>query len=520
MRKIVQLAFMLLISASLHASVIYVNSSATGLNDGTSWANAFTNLEAGLAASTGGDSVWVSAGTYVVPAADFQFSIPANVGVYGGFPPTGNPGWGDRDWKGHTTIVSGDRSGDDDPFNVTGTRGDNSYRVFLVDSYAEINGMTLQNGGDLGSRSGAAVVVNGTTTRTLKMVDCIVKDCYGISSSGVAAGDGAIRLNCYGPTDTVSFENITFQQNAALKGGAVTIYGATVFFDNCKFNQNVSGEGAAVYLKASTHGEARAVLNNCSLYKQNYGFSNDNCFHVSGEGTTPATLIVANSTLHTNGAPLVQLREGGTTLSSWGVAVFENCIVYDPSYPTAPDMWEFSTIPPAMPPALTTRYCLTNAPAMTFGTDGAHSDNIYETTPIFDVADTVVNRFILDCNSPGVNDGNTSAAYLTTTDIEGNVRVDGDTIDIGAWESTCVTTSKDRVEEVEPFTVYPNPATSELRIQSSEPIRKIEILSLQGQKLKEVRGADHVEVETLPKGIYLIRIGTGAGQHTAKFVKQ
>ena len=42
----------------------YVKSNATGDNNGTSWDNAFTDLQSALSVSTYNDSIFVAAGTY------------------------------------------------------------------------------------------------------------------------------------------------------------------------------------------------------------------------------------------------------------------------------------------------------------------------------------------------------------------------------------------------------------------------------------------------------------------------
>jgi len=60
--------------------IIYVAQSASGANDGTSWANAYTSVVAALTVAGHGEEVWVSAGTYTD-----SIVLPEYVALYGGF---------------------------------------------------------------------------------------------------------------------------------------------------------------------------------------------------------------------------------------------------------------------------------------------------------------------------------------------------------------------------------------------------------------------------------------------------
>ncbi|MFH1108822.1 MAG: right-handed parallel beta-helix repeat-containing protein [Planctomycetota bacterium] len=106
--------------------VVYVNSQAVGANDGTSWTNAFSDLQDALDDARNNDGcpceIWITAGIYKPDRGTgdrgIAFEPPGNVSLYGGF-----AGFeeclDDRDWVKKETILSGDLRGDDD-LNATG----------------------------------------------------------------------------------------------------------------------------------------------------------------------------------------------------------------------------------------------------------------------------------------------------------------------------------------------------------------------------------------------------------------
>ncbi|MCH7702167.1 MAG: hypothetical protein IID37_10810 [Planctomycetes bacterium] len=102
--------------ARVNAAVIFVKADADGNNDGTSWENAFTDLQDALAASEGGDQIWVAAATYNPdgPGGDrtATFQLISGVGLYGGFA-GGETELDERDPDLNVTILSGDLNGDD-----------------------------------------------------------------------------------------------------------------------------------------------------------------------------------------------------------------------------------------------------------------------------------------------------------------------------------------------------------------------------------------------------------------------
>src|SRR5688572_2241777 len=81
-------ALAILLSATSHADVFYVDDSATGANNGTSWTDAWISLQSALNSISVGadDTVRVAQGTYKPHASNTAISFQLkNVEILGGY---------------------------------------------------------------------------------------------------------------------------------------------------------------------------------------------------------------------------------------------------------------------------------------------------------------------------------------------------------------------------------------------------------------------------------------------------
>ncbi|RZJ31638.1 MAG: T9SS type A sorting domain-containing protein, partial [Chryseobacterium sp.] len=70
-------------------------------------------------------------------------------------------------------------------------------------------------------------------------------------------------------------------------------------------------------------------------------------------------------------------------------------------------------------------------------------------------------------------------------------------------------------------TLYPNPTSDVLNIETKQTISKIEIFDLSGKLLKSESGKDKkINVSQLAKGMYLIKLYTENGVVPSKFIKK
>ncbi len=122
-------------SICLSSGICYVDKDATGLQDGSSWIDAYRSLEQALDRALHCPDItqiWIAGGTYI-PYAEVSrntgFNIPPGISIYGGF--EGNESnIAQRIYGAFPTILSGD-------IGVTGAISDNLYHVVTMQSGAE-----------------------------------------------------------------------------------------------------------------------------------------------------------------------------------------------------------------------------------------------------------------------------------------------------------------------------------------------------------------------------------------------
>ena len=123
---ILRVLIAILLCQFAYGKLIYVDDDATGLNDGTSWENAYVYLQEALADANIADKpvdIFVAQGVYkpngglvAIPEFDWRtttFQLINGVALRGGFAGFGEIDPDARDIESYETILSGDLNGDD-----------------------------------------------------------------------------------------------------------------------------------------------------------------------------------------------------------------------------------------------------------------------------------------------------------------------------------------------------------------------------------------------------------------------
>ncbi|MES2628841.1 MAG: T9SS type A sorting domain-containing protein [Bacteroidota bacterium] len=295
------------------ADTVYVDQSATGTNNGTSWANAYTNLQTAISTQAADKVFLVAQGTYYPSATanpNATFSLKSGHQLYGGFP-AGGTAFGLRKPKTNVTVLSGDLNRNSTPEN-----GVDAYTVVTLNGLANavvIDGFTISGGENSGAQGAGIIILNTEATISNNIIE-----------NNIAEDGAGIYNVSFLPVSTRIFKN-TIRFNTARnlnddgKGGGIYIEGQANIYNNLIY-KNFGGLGGGIY--AFQNGYDAFVINNTVAnnrggikgiaYKINSGsvsyfnnviWNNEFAYNFNGSFTDPDSLHTRN-----NIAPNILLR--------------------------------------------------------------------------------------------------------------------------------------------------------------------------------------------------------------------
>ena len=286
MKKVIIILLSIVCSVSLWAEqVFYVTETGAGYKNGSSWDNAFADVQTAIdkASSAGGGEVWIAKGTYKHGSA---MTMKNNVAIYGGF--AGTETSKDQRVAGNNTILD----------------GEGKYRVFYnnysssnpLTNSAKLDNVTIQNGyasdGNnifVSSADYGAGMYNNYASP--EITNCTFSN--NSASGNYSDGGGMYNVNSSSPVLT----NCTFSGNSAsyCGGGMYNVNSSSPTLTNCTFSNNsTSGDGGGMYNTSSSS----PVLTNCT-------FTNNSAYDGYGGGMynyNNSSPVLTNCTFSNNSA--------------------------------------------------------------------------------------------------------------------------------------------------------------------------------------------------------------------------
>ncbi len=274
--------------------LIHVDKDATGDNDGSSWTDAYTDLQSALADADSDYEVceiWAAEGAYKPDDCTAcgtgdrasTFTLVDGVGVYGGFVggANGETERDQRDPASHETILDGEIG------LASLTR---VYHVVTIPANALsgtiLDGFTIKRGKADGTsaanydRGGGIYLVGGSS---------VIQNCELSDNDGIHGGALYLGTNAQ-PT----LKQLDFWENTATYGGAMYATQAAPQMSDCVFSGNIAdngshaGNGGAVYVTSGSAATGGFNVTRCR-FSGNESEDNGGAFYITGSsGAEPA----------------------------------------------------------------------------------------------------------------------------------------------------------------------------------------------------------------------------------------
>jgi hypothetical protein len=400
--------------------IVYVKENGSGTRDGSSWANAMPSLTEALSLAYMNDAdVWVAKGTYYGDSiSSSAFYMVEGVDVYGGF--YGNePADYDLSLRNFTE-------------NASVLDGQNNQRVLYQRAHFTTrtvwDGFTMQNGytysdyynsNDNRAYGGGACLKSGST-----LSNCLITQNKATKHGGGVYVEGYY----YSSYDTTRLLNCTVSHNTSDYYGGGMYLNNRAIANQCRIEYNFSREaGGGAYLSNYVY------VINCLIANNSSSGSGAGVFAYSAD-VIKNTTIVNNDIRSESGEGYDQ---GAGAYVEYENVYITNCIVWgNKRYGKTNGIHLNSTVSHVTYVAIDEACAGENNIMLK-----SENDNISISSPHFvkpsvmtGYDDTTSNvNWHLQQGSPCINHGDNSVADVY--DLDGNARVQKDTVDMGCYES-------------------------------------------------------------------------------------
>jgi hypothetical protein len=403
---------------------IYVKANASGTNDGSSWIDAYTDIQDALTIAENDQEIWIAEGVYNPNASDrnvsFVFDKP-NMLIYGGFAGTETQ-LADRDLTAnHTSILSGDLNNNDTGVDFSGNnRSDNSNTIIKANGENLLfDGLTISDGqARTGDKIGAGIL-KSTLVNVLTIKNCVFKNNVALNSgAGLNAKIDATS------SSTITIESSIFKDNVARFGTSIYANNTRhrtliVNISNSLFNGNIAKNNGSGLGYAGSAGWFRATAS-AGNSTTNVYLTNNTYVNNSDTGTEASLNNFTRAT--------VGITKIGSNSNTGTVA---NCIFWNNT--TAGNVTAKAIGPIHKDLGNVTVNNSIDENNFSLISNTNHTTNL---DPLFTNAGS--NDYTLQSNSPAINLGDNSYLPNTiVTDLIGNDRISITVVDAGAYEYQC-----------------------------------------------------------------------------------
>ncbi|WP_198517120.1 InlB B-repeat-containing protein [Tenacibaculum sp. SZ-18] len=410
-------------TANTPLNIIFVDTDAGGNNDGSTWVDAYSNLQDALDNYATGKEIWVAKGTYHPSGSNGRnntFEISVNrTKLYGGFAGT-ESNFNQRDLSVNQTILSGDINDDDTGVSFTGNnRSENAYNVLTVNTLeTTIDGFTISGGQADGATSNTRRGSGLAYRSTIASFDSNASVSNVIFEDNVSISSGTIQGGLRGD---LALHNTIIRNNLAQSATAIFVFGFNpgldVIMSNCLIEGNTvsdsvlgTGSNGILWFRndggGTPNGTTNVTLINSTLVNNKNTSNSSNLatlFNVNRNtffNNGPINLNVYNSifwnNLNANNQELRSVGNEHATFPNGNIQV-KNSLSFD-------------------------------------GFFNVTNTNTLSSNPLF--TDDANNDFTLQSGSPAIDAGSSSdVPSEITEDLAGNARISGGSVDMGAYES-------------------------------------------------------------------------------------